>query len=522
MARVRTIHRCSDCGAGFPKWSGRCGSCGAWNTLVEEVERPVSPTPARLLGGGEAPQPVTQIISDAWRPVPTGLDEFDRVLGGGLVPGSVSLLGGEPGIGKSTLLLQLLGAVAVAAGPSGSSGRRALLISGEESTQQVRLRAQRLDAESPNLWIGAETDVTLVQDHLRSVKPDVAVIDSIQTMSHPDLESAPGTVSQVRDCATALTRLAKELGIAIVLVGHVTKEGGLAGPRTLEHLVDTVLSFEGDRNHQLRLLRAVKHRFGATGELGVFEMQGNGLQAVADPSAMLLGDRQLGAPGSILTPVMEGNRPLLVEVQGLVAQASLAVPRRVANGLDLNRLAVLLAVTERRASLPFGMNDVFASVVGGVRITETAADLAFCLALASSVTDQPLPPGMAAVGEVGLAGEVRQVAQLAARAAEVKRLGLTSLVMPANAPPLDVPGLQILRVESVSHAFAELGLRGRPRNRTRRRAEAISATDSANWDEADEHHMHTDGLPVDYDPPGRMAPYQDIRDHLDPRFDDEA
>jgi DNA repair protein RadA/Sms len=270
------------------------------------------------------------------------------------------------------------------------------------------------------------------------------------------------------------------------------------------------------------LLRAVKHRFGATGELGVFEMQGNGLQAVADPSAMLLGDRQVGVPGSLLTPVMEGNRPLLVEVQGLVSQASLPVPRRVANGFDLNRLAVLLAVTERRAALPFGRSDVFASVVGGVRVTETAADLAFCLALASSALDEPLPAGMAAVGEVGLAGEVRQVAQLAARATEVKRLGLTSLVIPASAPPLDIRGLELLRVESVSHAFAELGLRGRRRNTTKHLSEAIASAQSRQWGEPPEHHLHTDDYPFDNNRSTSTAPYQDLRDQFDQSDDPQS
>jgi DNA repair protein RadA/Sms len=453
MAKVRTVHRCSDCGAGFPKWAGQCGSCGAWNTLAEERELP---TPARSVpfGGttGEAARPLSLVDSTDWLAQSTGLPEVDRVLGGGLVPGSVTLLGGEPGIGKSTLLLQLLGKLA-------SAGRRALLISGEESPQQVKLRAERLGALSPDLWIAAETSLPAVLAHIQQVKPEVCVIDSIQTMCDPQLESAPGTVTQVRDCSVALTRLAKELGVAVVLVGHVTKEGNLAGPRVLEHIVDTVLTFEGDRHHHLRLLRAVKHRFGATGELGLFEMVGEGLRAVADPSSMLLGDRQSGVPGSLLVPLVEGHRPLLVEVQGLVAAGTQAIPRRVAQGFDINRLAVLIAVMDRRVGIPVGAYDVFMSVVGGIRIVEPAADLAVALAVLSSVTDEALPDDLVAIGEVGLAGEVRQVSHYPKRLAEAARLGIRSAIVPASAPDVSVPGLQILKVPSLAAAAAELGLK---------------------------------------------------------------
>ncbi len=449
MAKSRTVFRCSDCGASFPKWAGKCGSCGAWNSLAEELEQSAPARSASLLVQAEPAQPINAVDLAHWAATPTGIAEVDRVLGGGLVPGSVTLLGGEPGIGKSTLLLQLLGV-------AGQQGRRALLVSGEESVQQVRLRAERLDALSNELWIVAETNLEAVLAHIRKVKPEICVVDSIQTMSDEQLTSAPGTVSQVRDCATALARLAKELGIAIVLVGHVTKDGNLAGPRVLEHLVDTVLSFEGDRHHQLRLLRAAKHRFGGTGELGMFEMRGEGLVGVTDPSSMLLGDRQTGVPGSMLVPVMEGHRPLMVEVQGLVAQSTLPMPRRVSQGFEPNRLAVLLAVIERRVGVKVGFADVFVSVIGGVRIIEPAADLAVALAVLSSATDQAVPDDVVALGEVGLAGEIRQVSHFAARLTEAVRLGAARAIVPLSSPEVAVAGLELLRVSSVREAAQAL------------------------------------------------------------------
>jgi DNA repair protein RadA/Sms len=451
MSKVRTVHRCSECGAGFPKWAGKCGSCGAWNTLTEEVDLPAASRTAAVMVSAEPAQPITEVDVARWSAVSTGVPELDRVLGGGLVPGSVTLVGGEPGIGKSTLLLQLLGAGAKA-------GRRSLLISGEESVQQVRLRAERLQSISTDLWIVAETNLDAVLEHIRLLKPDVCVIDSIQTISDPQLTSAPGTVSQVRDCANALARLAKELGIAVIFVGHVTKDGTLAGPRVLEHLVDTVLAFEGDRHHHLRMVRAVKHRFGPTGELGLFEMQEAGLVAVADPSSLLLGDRQSGVPGSVLVPVMEGNRPLMVEVQGLVAQSSLAMPRRVAQGFDNNRLAVLLAVIERRVGIKVGFADVFVSVIGGVRIIEPAADLAMALAVLSSAADEPVHEGLVAIGEVGLSGEIRQVSHYTARLQEAARLGATLAIVPSSSPNVEVKGISVHRVPNLHEAAAYLGI----------------------------------------------------------------
>ncbi len=446
------VHRCTDCGSAFPKWAGRCGSCGAWNTLVEEVEtretRAVSVAMATVRS--EPAQPLAKVDTNNGHPVPTGISEFDRVLGGGLVPGSVTLVGGEPGVGKSTLLLQLLGAVS-------GARRRALLVSGEESPQQVRMRAERLDALGSELWIVSDTSLGAVIEHIRAVKPEVCVIDSIQTLSDPELSSAPGTVTQVRDCTAGLIEVAKDLGIAILLVGHVTKDGNIAGPRVLEHMVDTVLSFEGDRHHQLRLLRAVKHRFGPTGELGLFEMRAEGLIAVDDPSAMLLADRQSGVPGSMLVPVVEGHRPLIVEVQGLVAKSSLANPRRVSQGFDFNRLSVLLAVIERRVGVQVSFADVFVSVVGGVRIAEPAADLAVALAILSSAADVPVPEGLVAIGEVGLSGEIRQVSHFEARLREAVRLGATRAIVPASSPMVDVSGLQFDFVSTMGDAAEVIG-----------------------------------------------------------------
>jgi DNA repair protein RadA/Sms len=462
MAKAKIVHRCTDCGAAFPKWAGQCGSCGAWNTLIEELDAPVlrnSPRPGVHVG--EPAVPLVTVSSEAWAALPTGIAELDRVLGGGLIPGSVTLVGGEPGIGKSTLLLQLLGEMS-------KKGHRCLLVSGEESAHQVKLRAERLGALSTDLWIAPETSLPLVLAQIQSVKPHVAVIDSIQTMSDPELPSAPGSVTQVRECAHALTRLAKDLGVAVILVGHVTKEGNLAGPRVLEHLVDTVLSFEGDRHHGLRMLRAVKHRFGATGELGLFEMQEAGLITVDDPSSMFLADRSSGVPGSIVVPTIEGQRPVLVEVQGLVAPTQLAMPRRGTQGFEQSRLAVLLAVIDRRVGFPISMFDVFVSIVGGVRITEPAADLGVVLAVMSSAADVVLPSDMVAIGEVGLAGEVRQVSHMTKRLSEAARVGIKHAVVPPSTVDPKIAGLSILRVGSISEASVEFGLRSSKPRRAER------------------------------------------------------
>ncbi len=450
MSKLRVVYRCTECGAPSPKWAGRCGSCEAWNSMVEDVEGGDAPVVA--LAPSVAAMPIGDIDAQWAQPQPTGIPELDRVLGGGLVPGSVTLLGGEPGIGKSTILLQLL-----AQWPT-----RTLYVSAEESAQQVRLRAERLQAVRPDLWLVPETSLPHIVAAIDQVQPQLVVVDSIQSIADPQLPSAPGSVVQVRGCAHTLVGEAKRRGVPIVLVGHVTKEGGLAGPRVLEHVVDTVLSFEGDRHHSLRLLRAVKHRFGPTNELGVFEMAGDGLRGVPDASRLFLTDRRTGVAGSAVVPTLEGQRPLLVEVQALTNKVNPGVPpRRSAQGLDQGRLALLLAVLERRARLQMGQHEVFASAVGGVRLTEPGADLPLCLALVSALLNHPLPPDVVIFGEVGLAGELRQVAHAPRRLAEAARMGFTRAIVPANSPN-GVEGIALTRVATVAEALAAVGLSGRP------------------------------------------------------------
>lgn len=449
MARTRTVFRCMSCGSDFPKWAGQCSGCGEWNTLAEELD---VPSPAAMSSvPATPPVPITAVRSADGQPVPTGVAEVDRVLGGGLVPGSVTLVGGEPGVGKSTLVLQLMGRRAAA-------GATALYVTGEESADQVRLRADRLGALSDDLLLAAETSLPNVVAHLHQLRPELCVVDSIQTLQDPQYSSAPGSVTQVRECAHQLVQAAKTTGTTVLLVGHVTKDGQLAGPRVLEHVVDTVLSFEGDRHHALRLLRARKHRFGSTEEIGLFAMAGGGLEPVADPSGMFLGDRRPGVPGSVVTPALEGHRPLLVEVQTLVAQSTLSQPRRSAQGLDSGRLALLLAVLDRRAQLPIAALDVYAMAVGGVRVVEPGADLALCVALASSFVGRPVPETVVACGEVGLGGELRQVGRLDRRLAEASRMGFTTAVVPRSAPAVDAP-IELLRVPTLAAALDLLDLR---------------------------------------------------------------
>ena len=454
MARNRPIHRCSECGAAEPKWTGRCSGCGAWNSLVEE---PLDSTSSVDAAGPAAatPLPIEDVDTAAWAPAPTRLGELDRVLQGGFVPGSVTVLGGEPGIGKSTLLLQALAGLA-------KGGQRCLYVTAEESAQQVRLRAERLGALPPNLWLVSDTALPHVLAHLESVAPDVVAIDSIQTVYEPALSSAPGSVAQVRECAHRLVRVSKARAMSSVLVGHVTKDGALAGPRVLEHLVDTVLSFEGERHHALRLLRAVKHRFGSTDELGLFEMTGSGLEGVPDPSALFLADRRPGTPGSIVAPVLDGHRPLLVEVQALVGTSTLPTPRRSAQGLDSGRLALVIAVLQQHVEVPLQDHDVHTVVAGGVRTVEPGADLALALALASARYGVALPDDTVACGEVGLGGELRQVHQTARRLAEAARLGFRRAIVPVSAP-LSLPGIEVVRVATLADAVLactdELGRR---------------------------------------------------------------
>jgi DNA repair protein RadA/Sms len=384
--------------------------------------------------------------------IETGVPELDHVLGGGLVPGSVTLLGGEPGVGKSTLLLQALGAIA-------ASGGRCLLVSAEESVTQVRLRAERLSTLAPELLVVAENSLPVIATHIAAVEPAVVAIDSIQAVHDPDAPGAAGSVSQVREGAQRLVRIAKESDVATVLVGHVTKDGSLAGPRALEHVVDTVLSFEGDRHHALRMLRALKHRFGATDELGLMEMGTGGLTGVADPSALFLADRRAGASGSVVGAVMEGARPLCVEMQALVAPTGAPLPRRVAQSFDSGRLAMLIAVMQQRSRIELIKHDVYASVAGGVRVSEPGADLAIALAIASARSDRPVAADTVVIGEVGLGGEVRQVPQGPRRLQEALRLGFRRAVVPLSTP--DVPGMLLARVSTLSEALVATGSHAR-------------------------------------------------------------
>jgi len=443
--RARLVHRCTECGAEAPRWLGRCAECGSWGT-VAEVPR------AGLRGGAARPEPGAPAVPLAdVDPLgaprrPTGVAELDRVLGGGLVAGSVTLLGGEPGMGKSTLLLQLLARVA-------ARGARCLLAGAEESAEQIRLRAQRLGPVPADLLLVADTSLAHVLAEADAVRPEILAIDSIQTVADPDLPGIPGSLTQVRECAHRLVRLAKEQGVTVVMVGHVTKDGSLAGPRTLEHVVDTVLSFAGDRHHALRYLHASKHRFGSTQELGLLEMSERGLVGVPDPSALFLADRCAGAPGSVVTPVLEGARPLLVEVQALVAPASAGGPaRRAATGIDGARLALLLAVLQQRAGAAVGGRDVYVSVAGGVRVGEPGADLAVALAVAGARCGRAVPPGTVVMGEIGLAGEVRQVPGASRRLAEAVRLGFGRAIVPMATPAVE--GVELVRVGSLREAIA--------------------------------------------------------------------
>ena len=454
MAKLRLVYRCTECAGSHPKWSGRCITCGAWNSLVEDVEGPEEPLVSlaagmSLVAPGEA-KPITEVDGSIGQPQPTTIPELDRVLGGGIVPGSVTLLGGEPGIGKSTLLMQLL-----AAWPA-----RTLYVTAEESAQQVRLRAERLGALNENVWLLPEMNLHNIFKAIASVQPNLIVIDSIQTIADPELSSPPGSVVQVRGCAHRLVQEAKHSNIPVVLVGHVTKEGGLAGPRVLEHVVDTVLSFEGERHNALRLLRASKHRFGPTSELGLFEMTDAGMVGVPDASQLFLADRRTGVPGSVVVPTIEGQRPLLVELQALTNSVSGgAPPRRSAQGVDSGRLALLLAVLERRARISLAGHEVYASVVGGVKLAEPGADLGLCLALVSAVVNKPLPADLVVIGEVGLAGEVRQVAQVGRRLAEAARLGFTRAIVPASASA-KVDGIRVEGAATLTEALALAQLTG--------------------------------------------------------------
>jgi len=452
MAKDKTHYSCTECGGTSPKWLGKCPQCEAWNTLVEAVSADAGALKNRFTPrAGLAPSAGVTALSDIEAQdverTPTGQDELDRVLGGGMVEGGVVLIGGDPGIGKSTLLLQALDGLQ-------RSGQNTLYVTGEESGAQVALRARRLGLDNSRVQVLAETQLEKIISTLQTQSPHIAVIDSIQTVYSDQLTSAPGSVAQVRECAAHLTRLAKSTGIAIVLVGHVTKEGALAGPRVLEHMVDTVLYFEGDTHSSFRLVRAIKNRFGAVNEIGVFAMTEKGLKGVSNPSAIFLSQHAEPVPGSCVMVTLEGTRPLLVEIQALVDSGGPS-PRRLSVGLDRDRLAMLLAVLHRHAGVACMDQDVFVNAVGGVRISEPAADLAVLLAITSSLRGKPLPKGFIAFGEVGLAGEVRPAPRGQERLKEAAKLGFSVAVIPkANAPKKPIEGMTVHAVERVEEAMA--------------------------------------------------------------------
>jgi DNA repair protein RadA/Sms len=447
MAKAKSIYVCGECGGASTKWQGQCAHCGAWNSLLETVAE--KPAQHRFSGAGKtaALTPLARITAKEAARMPTGVSELDRALGGGLVAGQVVLIGGDPGIGKSTLLLQALAWM--------SASRKAIYVTGEESAEQTALRAQRLQVETADVQLLAEIQLERIAATLEAEKPEIAVIDSIQTLYSEALTSAPGSVAQVRECAAQLTRVAKRQGTALVFVGHVTKEGALAGPRVLEHIVDTVLYFEGDPNSSFRLIRAFKNRFGPVNELGVFAMTEKGLRGVSNPSALFLSQHREPVPGSCILVTNEGTRPLLVEVQALVDGAHGMTPRRLAQGLDQNRLAMLLAVLHRHAGVACYDQDVFVTAVGGVRIGEPAADLAVLLAVVSSFRGRALPGKLVVFGEVGLAGEVRPAPRGQERLREAAKLGFNRALIPrANAPRQGVEGIEVIAVERLADAVA--------------------------------------------------------------------
>jgi DNA repair protein RadA/Sms len=468
VAKPKTVFSCSHCAAQHPKWLGRCSECGSWGTLEEERVMAVAsadslPGEARdLLGmsgsvGRSESAKVRTLGEIETSDVPrlsSGISELDRVLGGGFVPGSVVLLGGEPGIGKSTLALQLAAKIDARARQAGRGSRSVLYISGEESPEQIRLRAERLEDSGEGVALLAETRVEAFANAWKELTPELVVVDSVQTLQTARVESSPGSVSQVRESAALLAATAKLHTTTLVLVGHVTKDGSLAGPRVLEHLVDVVLNFEGDRNHAFRLLRASKNRFGSTQEVGVFTMGQRGLEGVENPSELFLAEHRDGAPGTCIVPLLEGSRPMLVEIQSLVASATYGTPRRTTIGIDDGRVALILAVLDRRSDVDLVSRDIYVNVAGGCRVGEPAADLGLALAVASSALDIPLPPGTAACGEVGLGGEVRRVARLDLRLREVSRLGFRQvLVPPGTAAKLKGTDCRLLEVEEIGQAI---------------------------------------------------------------------
>ena len=453
MAKEKTMYVCAGCGYETPRWMGKCPGCGAWNTLEEQAPQTAQAAPVKAIkqrpGTGALALRLDEIPEEAALRASTGIGELDRVLGGGVVEGSLMLVGGDPGIGKSTLLLQASEHLA-------QSGRRVLYISGEESARQIKMRARRLGVRSEQLLVLSENAMDAAERRWEEIQPDYMVVDSIQTMYRPDMASAPGSVSQVRECTSMLMRMAKTTGCAVFLVGHVTKEGSIAGPRVLEHMVDVVLYFEGDRQHEYRILRAVKNRFGSVNELGLFQMHETGMVPVENPSEMLLSTRAKNVPGSCVHCAIEGSRPMLVDVQALALQTAYGNPRRTTNGFDGGRLALLLAVLEKRAGVSLFNQDVYINIAGGLALSEPAADLPLCAAVASSVRGLSIPADWAIMGEVGLAGEIRSISQADRRLSECARLGFKTAVMPReNMKRLHAPeGVRVYGVETLAEALS--------------------------------------------------------------------
>lgn len=449
MAKAKTIFYCTNCGNESPKWQGRCSACGAWNTMEEHIEKPAAPGRVKTgaVGSSRHAQKLCDLSTTDESRFSTGMGELDRVLGGGAVAGSLVLVGGAPGIGKSTLLLQICNSLC--------AGRTVLYVSGEESERQIKMRATRLGVAPESLFILSETRLSDIMESVDEIKPDILIVDSIQTLYNENNESSPGSVSQVKDCTMTMMQLSKSEGITVFVVGHINKDGNIAGPKVLEHMVDCVLYFEGDPNSSYRLLRAAKNRFGSTNEIGVFEMLDHGLLEVPNPSQMLLAGRPEGAPGTCVACVMEGTRPVLAEVQALVAKTNFNVPRRTADGFDFNRAALLLAVAEKRGGMKLNAFDAYINVIGGLKLEEPGADLPVILAVASSYRDTPIADDVVAIGEVGLTGEIRSVSHLNQRLQEVSRLGFKKCVIPkGGSEKLEIPdGLQVYRVRNIREAI---------------------------------------------------------------------
>lgn len=448
MGKTKTVFYCTSCGNETPRWQGRCPSCGAWNTIEEHIEKPAGvKAKSAPVGQSKRPQRLSDVASDEEVRFSTGMRELDRVLGGGAVAGSLVLVSGAPGIGKSTLLLQICNSLC--------AGRRVLYVSGEESERQLKLRAERLGVNPEELFILSETRLSDLLEAASETTPDILIVDSIQTLYNEENDSSPGSVSQVKDCTMSMMQLSKSSGITVFVVGHINKDGNIAGPKVLEHMVDCVLYFEGDPNSSYRLLRAAKNRFGSTNEIGVFEMRDAGLVEVPNPSQMLLEGRPEGASGTCVACVMEGTRPVLAEVQALVAKTTMNVPRRVSDGFDFNRAVLMLAVMEKRAGMKLSLFDAYINVIGGLRLDEPGADLPIVLALASSYRDQSVADDLVAIGEVGMTGEIRSVSHMNQRLGEIARLGFKKCIIPrGGSEKLDIPSdLTVYRVRNIREAI---------------------------------------------------------------------